>query len=124
MSSREPRGLREVPILTGIAAFLAGITAVYWFASYDDTGTVMLGLSAVTAGIMAGYTRWAGRRPAGPGDGEEVYLPHTSVWPLAVGSGAIVVANGLALGLWAVVLGGVILGGGVLGFARESRQRR
>lgn len=128
MSRSEPRALREQPILAGITAFLAVVTAVYWFTSYDDTGTVMLALSAATAGILAGYTIVAGRRaarargPAGEADG--MYLPHASVWPLAVGAGSVVVANGLALGLWALVPGGVILAAGLLGYARQSRHRR
>lgn len=123
MTTAEPRSLREGPILVGITVFLLLVTAVYWFISYDDTGTVMLTLAAATAGIMAVYVLRGGRHHAG-GAGDGPYLPHASVWPFAVGAGSVVVANGLALGLWALVPGGVVLAAGILGYARESRLRR
>lgn len=51
------------------------------------------------------------------------YLPHASIWPFAMGVGAFVVANGPALGLWALLPGAVLLGAAVLGFCRQSRYR-
>ncbi|HVE45441.1 MAG TPA: cytochrome c oxidase subunit 4 [Acidimicrobiales bacterium] len=118
-------------MLLAIGAFLVVVTAVYWFFSYEEAGSVLLLLSAGLALIVGGYLWWATRaRPTatstaqGHGDEEaEHYLPHASIWPFGVGAGSVVLANGLALGLWAAVPGSMLLVASVIGYARQSRHR-
>lgn len=125
-------------LLLGMAAFLLVASAGYWFLSYEEAGSVLLLLSSGLVLIAGGYlvvsTRGA-PKPAsaseagggGAGHGTEgddhPYLPHASVWPLGVGAGSVVLANGLALGLWAVVPGLIIVAGSIVGYARQSRNR-
>lgn len=105
------------------------VSAVYWFLSYEEAGAVLLLLSAGLALIVGGYLWWAtrehGASPTGGGHQEEAehYLPHASIWPLGVGAGSVVLANGLALGLWAAVPGSMLLAACVVGYARQSRHR-
>jgi hypothetical protein len=54
---------------------------------------------------------------------DEHYLPATSVWPLGIGLAVCLVLNGLLLGTWFLVPGGLLLAGSVIGFALQSRRR-
>ena len=121
----------EARIFLGIGAFLVVASTVYWFGDYEDTGTTLLATTAALGLVIGGYLARAMRpqpRPAPDTASEaeesaEDFLPHASVWPFWVGAGAVVSANGLALGLWAVVPGTVLLLFGILGYARQSRRR-
>ncbi|MBW3574636.1 MAG: cytochrome c oxidase subunit 4 [Actinobacteria bacterium] len=130
-------GMRvEARIFMGIAGFLALATVVYWLTSREDAGTTMLLLAAAMALSVGGYLAVQSRKhtdPAGDGDhgdGQvepaadvEAYLPHASVWPFAMGMGLVVMANGLALGMWALVPGALLTGSSLYGYARQSRRR-
>ncbi len=117
-------------LMLGIAALILLKSAVYWFLSYEHAGSVLLllagGLGLITGGYLVVATRKtsaAADGSGGPGDGHEEYLPHASIWPFGVGAGSVVLANGLALGLWAIVPGTIILAASVVGYARQSRRR-
>lgn len=114
-------------VLGGLIALIA---AIYWFTSYEDAGTAMLVLSAGLALFIGVYLALTARRTttdiAGEADDSgkvEPYLPHASVWPFFVGVAALVTANGLALGLWALVPGAIALAGALVGYAGQSRRR-
>lgn len=124
-------------IMLGIAAFILLISAVYWFLSYEHAGSVLLllssGLLLITGSYLVVATRKMSEPVEGPDEADEAapasggeheeYLPHASIWPLGVGAGSVVLANGLALGLWAIVPGTIILAASVFGYARQSRHR-
>lgn len=119
-------GMRvEARMFAGIGAFLALATAVYAIAAYEWAGTVLLLLAAGMALLLAGYLTLQARRhaePAAVGAGQP-YLPHASVWPFGTGVGAVLMANGLALGLWAVIPGAALVGWSLWGYAAQSRRR-
>jgi ABC-type Fe3+ transport system permease subunit len=135
----DPRtaGMRvEARIFLGIATFLVVATAVYFTTSSEDAGSTMLLLAGGMALIVGGYLALQARKatdaaePGREGGGgadepalEEAYLPHASVWPFALGMGLVVLANGLALGLWAVIPGGLLAAASAWGYARQSRRR-
>jgi hypothetical protein len=135
----DPRtaGMRvEARIFLGIASFLVLATVVYFSTSSENAGSTMLLLAGGMALIVGGYLAvQAGKRtdasePGREGGGgseepaeEEAYLPHASVWPFALGMGLVVLANGLALGLWAVIPGALLTGSAAFGYARQSRRR-
>ncbi len=118
----------EAKVFGAVGAFLLLIAAVYVLTSYEEAGTVMLMLAAAM-GLWIGVYLWnADRRSAvrvhhRPGPAGEPYLPHASVWPLGVGLGAVVAANGLALGGWALLPGGMLTAASLWGYARQSRRR-
>jgi hypothetical protein len=109
-----------------IAGFLAVAFAIYLLASYEWAGTVLLLVGAVMGVFLGGYLERQARLrtdPAAVGHDEGDYLPHASIWPFGLGVGALLMANGLALGLWAVLPGAALTAGSVWGFARQSKLR-
>lgn len=103
-------------LFVGCGIFFIGIDLVYWYTSYDPTGTVCLAL-AIGLSLLAGfYLLFTGRRlPLRPEDDTEgeiaqgtgeigFFSPH-SWWPLWVGLAAAVTAVGLALGWWLFLIG-------------------
>jgi hypothetical protein len=114
-------------LVLGGAVLLMGV--LYWFTSYENAGTAMLVLAACLALAIGGYLASTARRTTGSttegaeGGDDEPYLPHASAWPFFVGVGALVTANGLALGPWALVPGAIGLCGALVGYAGQSRRR-
>jgi hypothetical protein len=124
----EKAGMRvEARMYLVIAGFLVVAFVVYLLASYEWAGTVLLLVGAVMGVFMGGYlerqarvrTDAAAVDHAASGE----YLPHASIWPFGLGVGALLMANGLALGLWAVLPGAALTAGSVWGFARQSKFR-
>jgi len=122
----------EWHLALGIAVFL-GVTAVIYFAwGGEFSGTVMLSFGACAYAIMFGYIllQYLRRhriprvedRDASPeeGAGEISFFPGNSIWPAAMGLGAISLAIGLAFGKWFWAIGGVLLVGAIIGFAVEA----
>jgi len=111
-------------MFAGISVFMAVIGIVYWFASYEPAGTVMLALAAALAGLCGIYLRVElGRTEAEAGHEEDPYLPHTSVWPFGIGLGALLAANGAIVGLAFAIPGLVLLMFAIVGFIGQSRRR-
>ena len=82
---------------------------------------------------MGGYLGWEARhgrgrrrarRPGGRAGGEGQYLPDASIWPFGIGMGAVLMVNGLALGVWAVLPGAAVTALSTVGFARQSAPQR
>jgi hypothetical protein len=134
----ELAGMRvQSRIFLGIAAFLAVAAAAYGVTSSEESGTTMLFLAGGMAVIVGGYLAVQARaatdsgdpdRPGGGGAGDpavegEAYLPHASIWPFGMGMGLVVMANGLALGLWALIPGALLSASCLWGYARQSRRR-
>ncbi len=127
----------QARIFLGIATFLVLATVAYGVTSAEEAGTTMLLLAGGMALIVGGYLMVQARSHADAGDpdrpGEggagdpaaqgEAYLPHASIWPFGVGMGLVVMANGLALGLWALIPGALLSASSLWGYARQSRRR-
>ena len=122
-------GRIEARMYLGIALFLVLAGAIYLLASYEEAGTVLLVLGAAMGLLLGGYLEVQSRRRRDPSEhdaAEEVaqhYLPEASIWPFGVGMGAVLLLNGLALGLWAVLPGAAVAAGSVWGYARQSKRR-
>jgi Cytochrome c oxidase subunit IV len=140
--SADPKGRpeRTAPrLFLGVAAFMTVVAVVYWFTSYEQAGTAMLGLSAALAALIGAYLEFQDRygtydtrrhaaadtRRAEAIDVEdrELYLPHASVWPFGIGVGAVLASNGLILGFAYAVPGAVVIAVSIVGFIRQSRAR-
>ena len=124
----ERAGMRvEARMYLVIAAFLVVVFLIYLLASYEWAGTVLLLVGAVMGVFMGGYLERQARLRTDVAAIEQAeggeYLPHASIWPFGLGLGALLMANGLALGLWAVLPGAALMAGSVWGFARQSKLR-
>jgi hypothetical protein len=128
----------ETELTLFAAAFVAGLAALYWFTSYEQAGTTLLVLGGTAYAIMCGYLfiqavrlhRSGTSRPedrqdgqAADGTGEVGYFPAATVWPAAIGLGAVLVALGLVFGVWFIVIGAIVLAGAVIGYAVEAQAR-
>ncbi len=103
-------------LFLGCGVFFIGTDVVYWYTSYDPTGTTALAL-AVGLSLLAGfYVLFTGRRlpprpednPGGEiveGTGEIGFFSPHSWWPLWVGLSGAVAAVGFAIGWWLVLIG-------------------
>jgi cytochrome c oxidase subunit IV len=123
----------EVRVFLGVTAFFVVIGVVYWFASYETAGSVMLAASALM-GLVAGGSIWLLSRRAAPrvedrpdaaiadGAGPVGVFPVQSVWPFAVGLSAAVFASGFAFGVWLVIVGGAAFVLSIFGFIAEARR--
>lgn len=131
----EETGTRvQFRIFAGIALFLVVAAAIYGIAAGERAGTTMLALGSAMAATLGAYFAFhmgneveatEEQRRAGEGRPaeSEAYLPHASVWPFAVGVGAVIMANGLVLGGWALVPGAVLAAVSTFGYARQSYRR-
>ena len=114
--------------------FLVLVTPVYWFMSYDWTGTTALVMTALLAGMVAAYLGFhAARMDPRPEDrkdsdiadgaGELGFFPPYSWWPLWCGLCLAAIAYGIAMGAWWLsiiggTLGAVALSGWVFEYYR------
>ena len=117
-------------LFLGCGVFFIGADVVYWYTSYDPTGTTALAL-AVGLSLLAGfYVLFTGRRlPTRPEDNPEgeivegtgevgFFSPH-SWWPLFLGLAAAVAAVGFAIGWWLVLIGLLMVVFSSIGFVFE-----
>lgn len=114
-------------VFVGIAAFLLVIGTVYWFASYEAAGSVLLIGSAILSCFAGVYLLIQARRFPVPvedepdaaiadGAGDVGVFPTATAWPFVVGIGTVIMFNGLAAGVWILVGGAVVFLAGVLGY--------
>lgn len=119
-------------VFVATAVFMAVIGLIYWFTSYEPSGTTMLGLT-VGIGLIPGVAllRWAHRARPLPGDRPEAdpddvrgalgTFPESSVWPLVLAAGAAMTGVGLVFGIWASLPGGLLILVAFVGGVMESR---
>jgi Cytochrome c oxidase subunit IV len=132
--ARPPVNDRAVPwrVFLAVGAFVLVMGTIYWGTADEESGTVMLIVAALLSLWISAYLWLHARTPptesadavAAERPGEVAhYLPHASVWPFAIGLGAATLANGLVLGMWLIVPGGLLMVLGIAGFVRQTRRR-
>lgn len=115
-----------------LGCFVGTLSLVYLLTD-DDAGQMMLGVTSLF-GLYVGAFFWlrlrGGARPvheapvSHPGSAAtDQYLPHASVWPFLIGVATFLIANGLILGTWFLVPGGLLMLAALIGFGRQSRRR-
>ena len=123
----------EAYVLLFVGAFFAVVCTVYWFWSYETSGTLMLLGTCLLGFLPGGYYYWWSRRmkPRASDDahasleegaGVVGAFPSSSVWPFVLGIGAASVGLALVFGPWTAVIGFVLAGAAVIGVIRESRR--
>ena len=117
-------------LFVGCGIFLAGADIVYWYLSYDPTGTTALALAVGLMLLVGFYVLFTGRRlPPRPEDNDiaEVadgageigfFSPH-SWWPLWLGLSGAIMFLGVAIGWWMVLVGLVAVIFTAIGFVFE-----
>jgi hypothetical protein len=117
-------------LFIGCGIFFGGADIIYWYTSYDPTGTAALALAVGLALLIGFYVLFTGRRlPLRPeddydgqiaqGTGELGFFSPQSWWPFWVALGAAVFAVGFAVGWWLVLMGVVFIFIASIGFVFE-----
>ncbi len=109
------------------------VATVYWFVTYETTGTVILASMGLAPLIVAAWAALHGRGPKPPPDrpdaGEDDEraeqpagaFPLSTAWPAAFAAGSLLVATGLVFGVWLFLVGVAVSAIAVYGLMRESR---
>ena len=110
-------------LFLGCGIFFGGVDVVYWYTSYDPTGTVALALAVGLAFLTGFYLLFTGRRlperPEDNPDGEIGFFSPRSWWPLFLGFSAAVAFVGFAFGWWLVLIGMLMVLFSSIGFVFE-----
>jgi hypothetical protein len=90
-------------------------------------------MDAILAGYLFLQSRHLGHEAPLPEDMEEPptgqsetpvgFFPASSVWPAAMGLGAVVTALGLVFGYWFFVIAAILFVGAIIGYAVEAQAR-
>lgn len=106
----------EAAVMGLVAVFFGAVTPVYWYLSEDPTGTSALVMTTLLGALVAFYLGVVARqidpRPedqhqaeVSDGAGEQGFYPPYSWWPLYTGLAVAVLAVGVAVGWWLVIIG-------------------
>jgi Cytochrome c oxidase subunit IV len=112
-----------------LAAFFVVLAIVYTITDDEPAGVVLLfaaaGLAIITGIFLDIFARQGlpGEMPEEEYESGDLYLPHASAAPLALGLGATLIAAGFALGIWVIAIGAVLFGLGLVAFLSQSRRR-
>lgn len=118
-------------VFLGSALFSAAIGLLYWLVSEEPAGTALLASMVLAPGTLAVYTALSARgrelpsqdrSEAGPADGAEEPVgtfAAASAWPIILGAGSLLVAAGLAYGVWLLLPAAALFALAVVGLARE-----
>jgi hypothetical protein len=122
----------EAYTFLSVAAVMAILGLIYWFTSYEPTGTTLLGVAAVFGLLPGIYLLRQSRRieprpedrtdaKGAEGAGVVGSFPESSVWPFVLAGGVALTGVGLVFGLWASAPGVLLLGIAFVGASLESR---
>ena len=120
----------EAYVFGFVAVFLTTSDLIYWFTSYDPTGTAALALAAGFATIIATYMFVTGRRVGlrpedrpdaeiAEGAGEVGFFSPHSWWPLFTAASAALTAIGWIFGWWLFLIGVACIFGTASGMVLE-----
>ena len=123
----------EARLLIVIGVFFAIIGVIYWYTSYEDSGTVMLAAAAILGLLPGGYYLWWSNRmrprpsddpeaSIGEGSGTIGTFPGSSIWPFVMGMGAFFVGLSFVFGIWFVPVAAGLLISAAIGATVESRR--
>ncbi|MFN2608615.1 MAG: cytochrome c oxidase subunit 4 [Acidimicrobiales bacterium] len=125
----------EWRLFVGGAVIVGATSALYWFITYEDAGSVLLALMFAALLLVGGWLALQARRLDRPrpedGDGSPAaddqlvgYFPSSSIWPFVGACGVVVLSVGLVFGVWLSLFGGILLGLATVGFAAEANAKR
>lgn len=118
-------------VFLGSATFALVISSLYWFITSEPAGTALLLSMILAPGMMAAYAAASSsglerppedRPDADPAASDARVLGPVipaSIWPAALGVGALLVAAGLAYGVWLLLVAGAAFVVALIGLTRE-----
>jgi Cytochrome c oxidase subunit IV len=117
-----------------LVAALVGASVAYGvWSDVEWSGTVLFMLTAGFVAIAGGYLalqarlhRTLGapaRENAGVSGDDDLYLPHSSIWPFELGSGTTLTLLGFVLGRVVLLLGLAVTVHALVGWTAQSRRR-
>lgn len=103
-------------IIVSIAIFCALVAPIYWFITYDPTGTTALIMTTLLCMLLGFYLIVVARQiPARPEDredgeivegaGEQGFFPPYSWWPLFCALAFSTIVLGIVIGWWLFIIG-------------------
>lgn len=118
-------------VLLGSALFALLVGTIYWFASYEAAGSMMLLTMAAGLAIAAAYLWLLGRQASVPADqrearpadgaGEPVGIfAARSAWPAVLALGCAVGLTGLIYGWWLAAVGAAGVTISLIGLVRDD----
>jgi uncharacterized membrane protein len=107
-------------ICLGLAIFLAIAGGVYGFSSHEPAGTTEFLVAAVTFCFLGIILRVVGSREAGdrPEEGAEIEVAPT-IWPFGFAISGVILAVGVIVSTWIVILGGLAAALSAAGWLRD-----
>jgi hypothetical protein len=107
-------------ICLGLALFLVVTGGVYGLTSHEHAGTTELLVSAVTFCFLGIILRVVASREAGgePEEEAEIEVAPT-IWPFAFAIAGVILAVGLIVSQWIVILGGLVAALSAAGWLRD-----
>ena len=108
-----------------LAGFLAVAGTVYGLTSHEPGGTTLLLAASVTFCFLGVVSRMVARREAGeePSGEPEVHVGPT-IWPLGFAVAAAVLALGLVISGWLLIVGALLFGLSAAGWLRDVSRSR
>jgi len=106
-------------IIVSIAIFCALVAPIYWWITYDPTGTTALVMTTLLCTLLGFYLIVVARQiPARPEDrldaeifegaGEQGFFPPYSWWPLFCSLAFSAIVLGIVIGWWLFIIGAAI----------------
>jgi hypothetical protein len=106
-------------IIVSIAIFCALVAPIYWWITYDPTGTTALVMTTLLPTLLGFYLAVVAKQiPARPEDrldgeifdgaGEQGFFPPYSWWPLYCGLAFTAIVLGIVIGWWLFIIGAAI----------------
>jgi hypothetical protein len=106
-------------ICLGLAIFLAVAGAIYGFTSHEPAGTTQLLVAAATFCFLSIITRAAARREPTEAVEEAEAVVAPTIWPLMFSVTAVVIAVGLIVSPWILIVGGIGFAVSAAGWLRD-----
>ena len=102
--------------IAALAVFFAVTAPIYWFVSYDPTGTAALVMTFLLCALLGFYLGVVAKQiPDRPEDrsdgeiaegaGEQGFFPPYSWWPLFCAMALATIVMGIVIGWWLFIIG-------------------
>ncbi|MGH3498186.1 MAG: cytochrome c oxidase subunit 4 [Nocardioidaceae bacterium] len=106
----------EALVMAAVGVFFGVVAPVYWFLSYDPTGTSALVMTTLLAALVAFFLSVVAKQiPDRPEDrstaeiaegaGEQGFFPPYSWWPLFCALALAAMVTGVVFGWWLFIIG-------------------